>query len=86
MLLQYKIMGSILIYFKICFHQPLLQSKVSHDRSEIILICWFIIRIINVVNSCAAKYFFWETAILFQDSLMNKKFKRTAFIQNINLF
>ncbi len=70
MLLQYKIMGSILIYFKICFHQPLLQSKVSHDRSESVVL---------------PNIFFLETAILFQDSLMNKKFKRTAFIQNINL-
>ncbi len=27
------------------FHQPFLQSSVSHDLSEIILICWFIISV-----------------------------------------
>jgi len=32
--------------------------------------------IINVENSCAASYIH----ILFQDSLMSKKFKQTAFI------
>ncbi len=40
----------------------LLQSSVSHDPSEIILIYWFAARetfliIINVENSCAAQYF-----------------------------
>ncbi len=40
----------------------LLQSSVSHDPSEIILICWFAaqetcIIIINTKNSCAALYF-----------------------------
>jgi len=39
---------------------------VSHDPSEIILICRFAAQetfliIINVENSCAAKYFFVET-------------------------
>ncbi len=29
---------------------------MSHDSSEIILICWFLI-IINIENSCAASYF-----------------------------
>ncbi len=41
------------------FQQPLLQSSVSHDPSEIIVICWFknkiliIIIIIIFENSCA---------------------------------
>ncbi len=47
---------------KLNFQLPLLQSLVSYDPSEIILICWFgawetfiiIIIIINVENSCAA--------------------------------
>ncbi len=26
---------------KLIFQQPLFQSSVSHDHSEIILICWF---------------------------------------------
>jgi len=43
---------------------PVMQNwTVSHDLSEIILICWFaaqetcIIIIINAENSCAALYF-----------------------------
>ncbi len=44
------------------FSASLLQSLVSHDPSEIILIYWFaaqeaFIIIINVENSCAASYF-----------------------------
>ncbi len=40
------------------FQQSLLQSSVSNDFSEIILICWFaaqetFIIIINIENSCA---------------------------------
>ncbi len=41
------------------FSASLLQSSVSHDPSEIILICWFDEQetfIINVENSCAAPY------------------------------
>ncbi len=45
------------------FSASLLQSLVSHDPSEIILICWFaaqetfiIIIIIDIENSCAASY------------------------------
>ncbi len=47
---------SIRIYFKMSF----IQSSVSHDPSEIILICWFaaqetfLIIIINIENSCAS--------------------------------
>ncbi len=45
------------------FSAPLLQSSVSHDLSEIILICWFAVQetfsiIINVENRCAASYFY----------------------------
>ncbi len=39
------------------YQQPLLQSSVSQDPSEIILMCWFDAQetfIINVENSCAA--------------------------------
>ncbi len=38
--------------------------------------------IINVENSCTTQYFFVETVIhlIFKDPLMNRKFKRTAFI------
>jgi len=60
------------------FSSSLLQSSVSHDPSEIILIWWFaaqkktFIIIINVESSFVQFYF--------QDSLINRKFNRTAFI------
>ncbi len=47
------------MWWKAVFSASLLQSSVSHDPSEIILICWlaaqetFII-IINAKNSCDA--------------------------------
>jgi len=45
------------------FSASLLQSSVSHDPSEIILIWWFAAQetfliIINVKNNCGASYFF----------------------------
>ncbi len=65
-----KELCSIWICFKIQFisvikaefSASLLQTSVSHDPSEIILICWFAAQetfliIINVENSCAAQYF-----------------------------
>ncbi len=58
-----------------------LQSSVSHDPSEIILICWFaaqeIFVLLNIFGTCDTFFF---------DSFMNKKLKRTAIIPNINLF
>ncbi len=44
------------------FSASLLQSSVSHDPSEIIIICWFAAQetfliIMNVENCCAASYF-----------------------------
>ncbi len=53
---------------------------MSHDPSEIILICWFII----CWNCCAASYCFLEHVILI--FLMNTKLKRAAFVQNRNIF
>ncbi len=54
---NWKVVKSL--YFKLYFIPvPLLQSLVSHDPSEIILIYWFaqeiFLIIINVENSCAA--------------------------------
>ncbi len=43
-LLQFKItilLEYIVIYSKLNFQQPSLQSLVSHDSSEMLLICWF---------------------------------------------
>jgi len=69
---------------KAVFSASLLQSSVSHDPSEITL-WWFnaqetFLIMINVENSCAASCFCWN-----HDSMMNRKFKRTAFIWNRNL-
>ncbi len=51
------------------FSASFLQSSVSHDPSEIILICWLAAQetflIINVENSCSASYIFVETITLF---------------------
>ncbi len=65
---------------------------MSHDSSEIILISWFAAQetsliIISVENSCAASYCIGThgTILFLQDSLMNRKFKRTAFDQ-MNVF
>ncbi len=77
---------------KLNFHQSLFQSSVSHDSSEIILICWFAaqetgLSIVSVENSFAHFFnIFVETMInVFQDSLMKRQFKRTALIQNRNI-
>ncbi len=50
------------LWCKAEFSASLLQSTVSHDPSEIILICWFAAQgtfliIINGENNCAASYF-----------------------------
>ncbi len=65
------------------FSALLLQYLVSHDPSEIILIYWFAAQetfliIINVEISFCWLIFCGNNC--FQDCLMNKKFKRTAFI------
>ncbi len=47
------------------FSAPLLQSSVSRDPSEIILLCWFCAQetfiIIKVENSCADLIFYGHT-------------------------
>ncbi len=73
------------------FLASLLQSSVSHDPSEIILICWFapqetfIIIIINVENNCAASYLCGNRDTFFlQDFLKNSiYFKYKSFVTNI---
>ncbi len=65
------------------FLASLLQSSVSHDPSEIILICWFTAQetfqiIINVENSCAASYFLFQ----FQKNSIYLK----SFCNIINVF
>ncbi len=58
----------------------LLQSSVSHDPSDIILIFRFsaqegFLIIITVENSCAAQYFCGNSDKNIQESLWNRKFK-----------
>ncbi len=66
------------------FQQPLLQSSVSHDPSEIILICSFLaqvtfIIVINVENNCLT--FCDNCNSFFHHSLINRKIlKKIAFI------
>jgi len=75
---------NLFLWCKAEFFTSLRQSSVSHDPSEIILICLFAAQEIfliniNVENNCAASYFV-ETVIhfIFQDPLMNRKFKGTG--------
>ncbi len=54
--------SNIIVRANLNFQQPFLQSSVSHDSSEVILICGFAAQeifliIINVENSCVANYF-----------------------------
>ncbi len=79
-LFEYIVKCNLFLWCKAEFSASLLQSSVSHDPSEIILICWFNAQetfIINVENDWSASYFCGKC-----DSLMNRKFKRTAFILN----
>ncbi len=53
----------LIALIKAVFSASLLQSSVSHDPSEIILICWFAAQetfliILNVENCCATSYFY----------------------------
>ncbi len=46
-----------LLWSQLNFHQPLLQSSVSHDPSEVILIRWFDAQatfLLSMLNRCAA--------------------------------
>ncbi len=67
---------------KLNFQQSLLQSSVSHDPSEIILIFWIII----IVETVVLLNCFGTCDTFFFDSLMNTTLKRTAFIPNKKLF
>ncbi len=59
---EYTLKCSLFLWCSAEFSASLLQSSVSHDHSEIILIYWFaaqetFLRVISVENSCAASYF-----------------------------
>ncbi len=72
---------------KLNFQQPLLQSFVSHNPSEIMLIwCLRNISIINVENFHKNDEYFCEICdtVLFQ-VFMNRQFKTTSFIIIISL-
>ncbi len=62
----WKIITTILKYCT--FSASWLQSSVSHDPSEIILICWFAAQETFLIH------------FIFLDSLMNRELKKTAFI------
>ncbi len=59
--------------------------SVSHDPSEIILICLIHAFLIIIIKKFFFFNIFVETMIHGQDTLMNRKFKRMPFIWNINL-
>ncbi len=65
------------------FHQPLLQSSLSHDPSEIILIYYQYADLLSMLETVVLLnfifIFFGNLWYFLQDSLMNKKLKRTAY-------
>ncbi len=59
---------NLFLWWKAEFSASLLRSLVSHNPSEIILICWLAAEetyliIMNMKNSCAAYNIFVETGI-----------------------
>ncbi len=60
------------------FSASLLQSSVSDDPSEIILICWFAAQVTFIIieNSCAAQYILVKTMI-------KKKFQILWWIESL---
>ncbi len=68
------------------YSASLLQFSVSHDPSEIILICWFgaygtSLIIISVENGCADEYFYGN-----HDTFLSGKFKKTTWNKIFYLF
>ncbi len=65
----------------------LLQSSVSHDPSEIILIYWFAsqqtLLIYNVEKSCAASYFYGNHDTCFSGFFDEQKVQKIYFKYNI---
>ncbi len=72
------------LWCKAEFSASLLQSSVSHDPSEIILMCLFgaqYFLLLSVLNKVVLLNIFVEITIhYFQDSLMNSKFREAGFI------
>jgi len=64
---------------KAVFSASLIQSSVSHDHSEIMMLKKHLLLLLSMLKTVLLHSFF-------QDSLMNRKFKRTAFIWNTKYF
>ncbi len=83
----YIVKYNLFLWCKAEFSSSFLQSSVSHDPSEIIIICWFAAQetfliIINVENSLILNYYYCgnhNNFFLFFCFLMNRNFQRTAF-------
>ncbi len=56
------------------FQQPLIKSSVSHDPSEIILACRFVLFIIIITVENSSVYYFCGNCF-YQDSLINRNKK-----------
>ncbi len=86
-LFEYILKCNLFLWFKAEFSASLLQSSVSHDPSEIILIYWFasqetFIIIISVNNSYAVSNFHRNFDNFFLESIIYRKSIRAAFIWN----
>ncbi len=71
-----------IIYFNI-YKNVIYSSEGSRDPSEIILICWkqFLVSMLKGI----VPVFLWKPWLFFQNSLINKKLKRTEFISHWNV-
>ncbi len=87
-LFWYMLKCNLFLWCKSEFSASFLEYSVSHGPSEIILICWFAAHkffvLLSMLKTVLLLYIFVEIVLNFlQDSMMNRKSKRTAFICNI---
>jgi len=71
------------MWCKAGFSASSLQSSVSHDASEIILICWFGAQgyfFLLMMKTVVLLYIFMETEIFFQDSLISLSLEKSSVI------
>ncbi len=84
-LFEYHLKYNVMPLIQSCIFSIIITSVFSitwffRNQSNMLICCSFIIIIIIIVeNSCAESYFCGKFNF-FYDSLMGKKFKRTAFI------
>ncbi len=78
----WKLLFLFIHVIKLHFQHCLLQSSMSHNPSKMVLLSWFSCLRNIISNNYQQRFFFlWKQCKKKnQDSLMNRKFKRTGFI------